>query len=138
MVKQTKFKNLIILILLIFAILFVACVPTTSGVTIITSSEAYEMMNNLDDFVLIDVRTSNEFRQQRIEGAINIPHNEIVYWAENNQLSNYPISKDAVILVYCQSGNRSRTASRQLSGLGFTNVHDFGGINSWPFGIISG
>ena len=42
---------------------------------------------------------------------------------------------DTVILVYCRSGNRSKTASQALADLGYTNVYEFGGINTWPYDI---
>jgi len=40
-----------------------------------------------------------------------------------------------VVLVYCRSGNRSKTASKALADLGYTNVYEFGGINDWPYEI---
>ena len=43
--------------------------------------------------------------------------------------------KDAVVLVYCRSGNRSRTAASRLAGLGYANVYEFGGISTWPYDI---
>ena len=42
---------------------------------------------------------------------------------------------DTVVLVYCRSGNRSKTASQALADLGYTNVYEFGGINDWPYEI---
>lgn len=41
--------------------------------------------------------------------------------------------KDATVLVYCRSGNRSKTASSALADLGYTNIYEFGGINTWPY-----
>ena len=41
--------------------------------------------------------------------------------------------KDAVVLIYCRSGNRSKTAAEALAGLGYTNIYEFGGINTWPY-----
>ena len=40
---------------------------------------------------------------------------------------------DQEILVYCRSGKRSEQASRKLVALGYTNIYDFGGINTWPY-----
>ena len=42
---------------------------------------------------------------------------------------------DTVILVYCRSGNRSKTASKALADLGYSNVYEFGGINTWPYEV---
>lgn len=41
--------------------------------------------------------------------------------------------KDATVLVYCRSGNRSKTASSTLADLGYTNIYEFSGINTWPY-----
>ena len=99
--------------------------------TKLSASEARDMMEILDDFVLLDVRTFEEFAQGHIEGAILIPENVLRENAE------YEISdKDAIILVYCRSGRRSALAARTLVDLGYTNVYDFGGIDDWPYEII--
>jgi phage shock protein E len=59
------------------------------------------------------------------------PVNEIASKAEEKLPD-----KDAKILVYCRSGNRSAKAAKQLIKMGYTNVYDFGGINSWPYGTV--
>ena len=41
--------------------------------------------------------------------------------------------KDSAVLVYCRSGNRSKTASAALAELGYTDIYEFGGINSWLY-----
>ena len=41
--------------------------------------------------------------------------------------------KDSTVLVYCRSGNRSKTASSTLADLGYTDIYEFGGINTWPY-----
>ena len=45
--------------------------------------------------------------------------------------------KDQLILVYCRSGNRSKQAAEKLAQLGYTNIVEFGGINSWPGDIVT-
>ena len=117
-------------------VFFVACTPT-NNVRNITPQEAYKMMNSLDGFIIIDVRTATEFRQERIEHAINVPYDTITQWAES-QLEKGLLQKDTIILVYCQRGRRSRIASQRLVELGFTNIYDFGGIAYWSFNTISG
>ena len=94
----------------------------------ISPSQAYEMMQEQDDFILLDVRTTGEFNQRRIPGSINISSTEIGNRAEN-ELPN----KEKIILVYCQSGIRSESSARILASLGYINVYDFGGIADWPF-----
>lgn len=62
--------------------------------------------------------------------AVREPHDTVVDAAEG-ALPN----KDQPILVYCRSGNRSKQASQTLADLGYTNVVEFGGINSWPYDV---
>ena len=99
----------------------------------ISAEEAYRMMAELDDFILLDVRTEEEFEEIRIDGAVLIPDSEIRTRAEAEL-----IDKDIVILVYCRSGRRSENAARALIEMGYANVYDFGGIIDWPYGTASG
>lgn len=46
--------------------------------------------------------------------------------------------KEKKILVYCRSGSRSRGAAKVLIDMGYTNVHDFGGIMSWTYDKVKG
>jgi len=94
----------------------------------ISAEEAYDIMNGTDDFILLDVRTYEEFVELHIEGAILIPDNEIT-----DRAADELPDKNALILVYCRSGRRSEAASRLLVQMGYTNVYDFGGIIDWQF-----
>ncbi len=98
-----------------------------TGYNKITGNEAYEMMNTIEDFVLLDVRTQEEFDEERIDGAMLIPHDEIGNRAEAE------LDKDTVIFVYCRSGRRSEAAARELAAMGFKQVYDFGGIDDWTY-----
>jgi len=93
----------------------------------ITALQAYNMMSQSDDFILLDVRTQAEFEQRHIDGAISIPLPQL-----SERASAELPDKDAVILVYCQAGRRSALAAEQLAALGYTSIYDFGGIASWP------
>jgi len=53
-----------------------------------------------------------------------------------NRAEEVLVDKNAKILIYCRSGNRSATAAKDLIKLGYTNVYDFGGINDWPYEIV--
>jgi rhodanese-related sulfurtransferase len=99
----------------------------------ITASEAREMMELTNGFTLLDVRTEEEFREQRINGAILIPDFEI-----SERVGAELPDKNALILVYCRAGRRSENAARELVGLGYTNVYDFGGILDWGYETVSG
>ena len=104
---------------------------TTSQYKIITSEEAYNIMQSGDKYILLDVRTEAEYDAERIDGAILIPDTEIMQRAEK-ELPD----KNALILVYCRSGIRAANASNELVDLGYTNVQDFGGIIDWPYATV--
>lgn len=99
----------------------------------ISTSEAAALMEKETDYIILDVRTQAEYAQAHIPGAVCIP-NETIGDEEIPELPN----KDQLILVYCRSGNRSKQASEKLVNLGYTNVAEFGGINSWTGETVSG
>ncbi len=98
----------------------------------LTPEEAKEMMEN-GDVIVVDVRTEEEFRQGHIEGAILIPD----YDLDKLAAEKLP-DKEATILLYCRSGNRSQLAAHLLNGMGYQNVYDFGGIIDWRYGEVQG
>ena len=97
----------------------------------ISAEEAKALMDTEEDYVIIDARTYDEYKEGHIPGAILIPEYEIADRAED-ELPN----KDQLILVYCRSGRRSKIASTELVKLGYTNVKEFGGIIDWPYEIV--
>ena len=99
----------------------------------IDMDEAIAMMEAESDYIILDVRTPEEFSEKHIPGAINVA-NETIGSEEIPELPD----KDQLILVYCRSGNRSKQASEKLVALGYTNIVEFGGINDWPGEVISG
>ncbi|WP_281657350.1 rhodanese-like domain-containing protein [Collinsella stercoris] len=96
----------------------------------VDTEAAKELMDTEDDYVILDARTQTEYDEGHIPGAILIPHDTVATAAENALPD-----KDQLILVYCRSGNRSKEASQALVDLGYTNVVEFGGINSWPYEV---
>ena len=98
----------------------------------INMDEAIAMMEAESDYIILDVRTPEEFSEKHIPGAINIA-NETIGSEEIPELPD----KDQLILVYCRSGNRSKQASEKLVALGYTNIIEFGGINDWPGKVVS-
>lgn len=91
------------------------------------------MMQGAGKHILLDVRTEGEFKARRIRGAVLLPYDEI----GRRATAELP-DKNALILLYCRSGNRSRAAAQELVGMGYTNVYDFGGIMSWPYDTAGG
>ena len=96
----------------------------------ITPAEAKGIMDSEHNYIILDVRTEEEFAEGHIAGAILIPDYEITERAEGI-LSD----KGHQILVYCRSGRRSKNAASQLVELGYSNVKEFGGIIDWPYEI---
>lgn len=98
---------------------------------VISAEDAKVMMEDGSPYVLLDVRTPAEFKEGHIEGALLLPNTEI----EEKASSILP-DKEARILVYCRSGNRSEEAALKLIDMGYSNVYDFGGIIDWPYDIV--
>ena len=101
--------------------------PQAGAYRQVTMQEAVEMMEAEEGYIILDVRTEQEFASGHIPGATLLP-NESIGTEDPDCLPD----KDQLILVYCRSGNRSKQASDKLARLGYTNVVEFGGINSWP------
>lgn len=99
----------------------------------ITMEEAITMMAEETGYIILDVRTAQEYSEKHIPGAINIP-NETIGTEDIPELPD----KEQLILVYCRSGNRSKQASEKLVKLGYTNIIEIGGINSWPGETVTG
>ncbi len=121
----------IIPLLLVFLAL-AGCAPKYSY-TQISMEEAIAMMEESTDYILLDVRTHEEFAELHIPGAICVPNEEI----GTDEIPELP-NKEQLILVYCRSGNRSKQASEKLANLGYSNVYEFGGIIDWPGETVSG
>lgn len=122
-----KIKKLLPFVLSIM--LFSSC--TSSGGSSnsyrqISMGEAVKMMKDEKNYIILDVRTPEEYLEGHIPGAINVPNEEI----GTAEISELP-DKSQLILVYCRSGRRSKEASQKLLGLGYTNIVEFGGINDW-------
>ncbi len=94
----------------------------------ITAKEAKKIMDEGGDYVILDVRTEEEFAEGHVPGAMLIPHDKI-----NVQASEKLPDKDRLILVYCRSGRRSKLAAEALLALGYKNIIEFGGIIDWPY-----
>lgn len=96
----------------------------------ITQVEAKNMMDT-QEVIVLDVREQDEFDAGHIPGAVLLPVGTIT---KDTAAAVIP-ELDTAVLVYCRSGNRSKTASKTLADLGYTNVYEFGGINTWPYEV---
>lgn len=96
----------------------------------ITQERAKEMMDT-QEVIVLDVREQDEFDAGHISGAVLLPVGTIT---KDTAAAVIP-ELDSVVLVYCRSGNRSKTASAALADLGYTNIYEFGGIKTWPYEV---
>ena len=125
-------KRILILLLSLLSLTGCAAPKRTADTYRQTSmQEAMDMMEKEKNYIILDVRTVAEYESGHIPGAICIPNETI----GTEKIPELP-DKDQLILVYCRSGNRSKQASEKLVKLGYTNIVEFGGINSWPGEIV--
>lgn len=96
----------------------------------ISQEEAKEMMDS-QEVLILDVREQDEYDSGHIPGAVLLPVGSIT---EESAAEVIP-EKDATVLVYCRSGNRSKTAAKTLAELGYTGIYEFGGIITWPYDV---
>ena len=118
-------------VLLALALLLTGCGGGKADYQQISQDEAYRMMQE-ETVVVLDVREQSEYDAGHIPDAVLLPVGSI---GEESAAAVIP-EKDTAILVYCRSGNRSKTAAAALAELGYTAVYEFGGINSWPYEVV--
>ena len=104
---------------------------TTASYKQITLEEAKEMMTKDDGHIIVDVRRQDEYDEGHIPDAVLIP-NESITDKQPDELHDL----NQIILVYCRSGRRSKEASQKLTDMGYTNVYEFGGINTWTGEVV--
>ena len=85
-------------------------------------NEIVENYEKYDNVYIIDVREVDEYESGHIKNSINVPL---------GSLMTIDLDKNAKIIVYCRSGNRSITAKGMLESFGYTNVYDLGSIDNW-------
>ena len=132
MLEISRKMRIFVLILAILMI-FTGCGGTTTvenNYQQISQEKAKEMMDT-QSVLILDVREQNEFDAGHIPGAVLLPVGTIT---KDTAAAAIP-DLDTVVLVYCRSGNRSKTASQALADLGYTNIYEFGGINTWPYEV---
>ena len=96
-----------------------------------TSEEAKQMMDE-GNATVVDVRTAEEYAAGHIPGSILVPVESI----GDTKPVELP-DTEAVLLVHCRTGIRSKRASDQLVELGYKHVYDFGGIVDWPYETVT-
>ena len=142
-----KFK---ILFVLCFIMFFVSCESKTEdkkevqtekdyfsteeskiSYKIITQEEAKKIIDEQEGYIILDVRTKEEYDAGHIPNAILLPNEDI----GSEDIDILP-DKKQLILIYCRSGNRSKQAAQKLVDLGYENIMEFGGIIDWPYETV--
>ena len=121
--------------ILLSALMLTGCAGAgnqTNSYRQISMDEAVAMMEQESRYVILDVRTPEEFAEKHIPNAINVPNENI----GTDEISQLP-DKDQLIMVYCRSGRRSKEAAEKLVKLGYTNIVEFGGILDWKGEIVT-
>lgn len=101
-----------------------------SAYTSITAEEAKKIMDEETGYLILDVRTKEEYDEGHIPDSVLLPNETI-----DDDVSDILPDKDQKILIYCRSGNRSKQASQKLADLGYTDLVEFGGIIDWQYEI---
>ncbi len=120
-----KIKQLITLLLLSLTAVF----SFAQQVNKVSQEQLLSLLNapKAQPFVVLDVRTSEEFNEGHIQGALNISHDQI-----EQQLDKLTKYKDTMVIVHCRSGRRAQVAEQILSDNGFTNLnHLTGDYKAW-------
>ena len=122
----------IVAVILVILFLMSGCEGTVMSNTYqqITQEEAKSMMDT-QNVIILDVREEIEYNAGHITGAVLLP----VATITKETASAVIPELDSVVLVYCRSGNRSKTASAALVKLGYSDIYEFGGINTWPYNV---
>lgn len=97
----------------------------------ITMEDAAVLLESENDYLILDVRTEQEYFSGHIPGAMCIPNEDI-----DETVVEILTDKEQVIFVYCRSGNRSKQAAEKLANLGYTNIVEIGGVKDWPGDLV--
>lgn len=123
-------KNVRVLLALVVVgtLALTACSSTTAAsVETVPAQDAYSVLANNPNAVVLDIRTPEEFAGPRIAGAVNID-----FYAADFADQIAALDRDVTYVVYCRSGNRSGQAQGVFEQLGFADVTDVGGgIVAW-------
>lgn len=98
--------------------------PAELAALLASGTAARSLASTEGAFLLLDVRTAEEYAAGHIGGALLLPYDAI-----RDRPPAFP--KDGLVIVYCRSGNRSAQAKATLTSLGWSRVVDFGGISRW-------
>ena len=128
-------KRWLTAVLVILSLGFTGCADQTAGRNAETIAQlaAKKLMDTREDVRLVDVRTEAEYAEGHIRGAVFFPLGRI---ADRASVAKALPDRGQWLLLYCRSGRRARIAAGKLAELGYTKVRSFGGITTWPYGLV--
>ena len=114
---------------LLLSVLFLAGCASPAGQEVsyrqINMDEAITMMEEESSYIILDVRTPQEYQEGHIPGSKNVPLQTI------DKISSVADNKNIPLIVYCYSGGRSRQAASMLQHMGYANAQNIGGITAY-------
>ena len=121
----------IVILLVLGLILITGCSKDDSmRLESISMKQVYDISENIEkypDYVIVDVRSVEEYRSGHIKNAVNVPLPNI---------KEIDIPKDKKVIVYCRSGSRSLTSAGELHKLGYKYIYNMGGILDWEYELV--
>lgn len=124
--KKIIYISLIIIIVIGVILMLINKQEEKSNIQYVSMEEVKTIMKENENYVILDVRTIEEYNEGHIPHAICIPNETI----DSKVIQQLP-DKEQLILIYCRSGNRSKQAAQKLHNLGYINLVEFGGIIDW-------
>ena len=120
-------RSFLVVALVLFGFLL-SCTQSDADNTAISVTELYQLSQSGTDIYLLDVRTPQEFRNERLAFAdANIPYDQL-----QNQRDKLPADTMTTVYLFCRTGRRSGIAAGILPKFGYHNVINIeGGINAW-------
>ena len=119
----------LVMALMALSLIVTACAEsqTAEATGLVDSARAESLMDSVDELVVLDVRTPEEFAAGALPGAILIDINDPSFTTEVSELDT-----DLPYLVYCRSGNRSAAAVEIMEDLGFAEIYELAdGVQAW-------
>ena len=125
---KDKFFKILIVSLIILFLIVISISNNKKSITVIENSDNFNDILKRDDIVIIDVRNQEEYNEEHIPKAINIPYNEL------QTKINY--SKNKKIIVYSKNDSRSHMAAMVLEKMGYKNIYE-GNITKYNGRLIT-
>ncbi|WP_337031481.1 rhodanese-like domain-containing protein [Paenibacillus illinoisensis] len=116
----------IVVLILIVWFLYTRLKPV-KGLKNLKPEDFLNETKNNNKCIVVDVREPGEYKRGYIKGAVNIPLSQL-----QRRLAEIP--EDKTVLLYCQSGMRSKNAAKVLRRSGYSNIaHLQGGVSAWGY-----